>query len=287
MSRKVAAWVAVFSVAAAISVAAKSHDVPGGTVEYNRGILTVRLTQPTDLRTVLEAICQVTESRCDVGASAAEVELPPVSLTGTWREVVRLLMEGAGHNYAALEPSGGQGGRLWVEARPKGGNLDQGKLKETDARSTADEGQAGVEPQAGASTRTSFEDRERGQEETGEDPQAATAPAGTSSSGPSSAGSASAAPAPDPEQQRMTEQSLRMLYEGFTAPRPPQPTTGMITLPFVGPDGNFVTVPATNQPITVLPWPGPDGRPITVTPTPGVQLQWPIPATHGTSNPPR
>ena len=282
MSRRISAWMVVFCLTAAVAVAAKRHEMAGGTVEYTRGILTVHLAQPTDLRTVLEAICQATDSRCEVAASAAEVELPPLSLTGTWRAVVTQLFEGSGHNYAALEPSGGQGGRLWVEARPPAASSAQERQS---ASSSMDEANAATSAQDRPSARTSPQSPERRQPEIGEDPQAATPGAGGSPAGGGSSSSPSLAP--DPEQQRMTEQSLRMLYEGFTAPRPPQPTSGMITLPFPGPDGNFVTVPATNQPITVLPWPGPDGRPITVTPTPGVQLQWPIPATHGTSNPPR
>lgn len=277
---RVATWVAALSLAAATVVVAKSQEMAWGTVEFNRGILTVRLTRPIDLRTVLEAICVVTESRCDVAASAAEVELPPLSLTGTWREVVAKLFEGAGHNYAALEPHGGQGGRLWVQARPQGPAPGQAGPAATDR---SDELDTASSPQAGTLPQASIE-LDRTRSEADEDAQTDGSPGAGSTAG---GGSGGAGPAPDPEQQRATEQSLRMLYEGFTAPRPPQPTSGMITLPFVGPDGNFVTVPATNQPITVLPWPGPDGRPITVTPTPGVQLQWPIPATHGSSNPPR
>jgi hypothetical protein len=277
------AWIVMCSLIAVLGVAAKRHEVAGGSVEFDRGVLSVTLTQPTDLRTVLEAICLVSNSRCDVAESAAEVELPPLSLTGTWREVVAQLFEGAGHNYAALAPGGGEKGRLWVEARPTGSDPAPAIAGTKDRAGVDDAAYARPD---GSSPQTSA-DLDRGRSEVDEDDGADGAQAGAGSSPAGGGVGGGGSGTPNTEQLRMTEQSLRMLYEGFGAPRPPQPTTGMVTLPFVGPDGNFVTVPATNQPITVLPWPGPDGRMITVTPTPGVQLQWPIPATHGTSNPPR
>jgi hypothetical protein len=282
---RVATWVAALSLAAATVVVAKGREMAWGTVEFNRGILTVRLTQPIDLRTVLEAICVASASRCDVAASSAEVELPPLSLTGTWREVVRLLMEGAGHNYAASEPRGVQGGRLWVEARPPGSGSDQARMEAKDRTDTRD---PTYSPQESTSPQTSADLDRRRSDADEDNPQADGSPSAGAGGIPAGRGSeGTGGRAPDPEQLRMTEQSLKMLYQGFTGPRPPQPMNGMVTLPFVGPDGNFVVVPATNQPITVLPWPGPDGRPITVTPTPGVQLQWPIPATPSSSSPPK
>lgn len=266
----------VLSLAAAITVAASRQEVPGGTVEYGRGTLTVHLTQPTDLLTVLEAICRATDSRCDVAASAAEVELPPLALSGTWRAVITQLFEGAGHNYAALEPRGGQGGRLWVEARPPGGGSDQ---LPAGTYTLAGRNPASSSLQERTAARTSLEEREPGQPRAGDNPQGTASEADASTPGTDFGGRAG-----DAEQQRMTEESLRMLYEGWKAPRAPQPTSGMIELPFVGPDGRPVTIPAANRPITEYPWPGPDGKPIPVTPMPGTRLEWPFPVTP--SNPP-
>ncbi len=280
----------VVSLSAAICVAPQCQDMAWGSVEYKRPILSVRLTQPTDLRTVLEAACRASESRCDVAASTAEVVLPALTLTGTWGEVVAQLLEGTGHNYAALAPSNGQQGRLSVAPRPPAESSDQ-KLREKNTRSETERDEPVSTPQGRAPDRRSSDDGQRAQRDTERDSESSSEAEGASSGSPGFSGTNQGGLASDEavgvEQRRTTEQSLKTLYEGLTAPRPAQPPSGVAVLPFPGPDGQPITVPITNQPITVLPWPGPDGRPILVTPTPGVPLQWPIPATPGSSSPPK
>lgn len=286
---------------------AATPGTPGVLTQYAHPTLTLQVGGPTDLRTVLEAICQVSQSRCQIAPRAEETAVAPMTLVGHWKEVVAKLLEGTKLNYVAVEPGPGRAGQLLVEARRAVGTVtlagrEAGDGTVTSSRSSLTDEEirrlrarqaenARVTPPLTPAERPSRTDEEIAELRSrggslNPNPPAPSPPLSEQMAGLASTraqrlmGKDVNAAKPDPEQIRKSQESIRMLYEGLSKLNPgPPPTT--FTLPYPDPNGNPIVVPYSNQPLTVLPWPGPDGRPIIVTPGPPSQkLQYPIPPTH-------
>ncbi len=84
------------------------------TIEHTPPHLTVRIPAPTDLHTVLTAVCAQTQARCDLAAPTAAARLGPTTVSGSWMEVVVKLVAAAGLNVTAAPVLGGPGAQLVV-----------------------------------------------------------------------------------------------------------------------------------------------------------------------------
>jgi hypothetical protein len=99
----------------ALGAGAQEAPAPGVAVEVVNSKVTLRVTQSADLHTVLEVLCQRTQTRCDLTPELAQATVEPTTISGTWKEVVAQLLEGESVNYANLGP--GPSGRLVVQVR--------------------------------------------------------------------------------------------------------------------------------------------------------------------------
>lgn len=252
--------------------------------------VTVRVTQTTDLRTVLKELCQGTHARCELAPELSEARIAPLTIQGTWVDVVSKLLEGAKINYVAINPSLGRAGRLLIEARSPAGNITgEERAVSGSVRPARDE--LGT---AAASRRTSLSDEEIRELRSRQAPPSGTAPpplpplseqlTGVGSARASTLTGQKADEAqPSPEELRNSEAAIRNMYLGPSGSLP-TPPPGFALLPYPDENGNPILIPITNQPITVLPYPDAHGRPILVPPgTPGLKLQNPFPSTGGSS----
>jgi len=247
--------VGLFLVVVTLSFTAHAMAAAGArvTVEYAPPTLAVQVIEPTDLRTILEAICQRTGVRCQIASSAAEIMVPPLSLTGRWNEVLGQLLEGTQLNYASMASGPFGPGLLLVEARSPG---------------------TGAQPASSESAQTN-----RG---------ALTSPDPWASSVGRDVGNPPAAAAEASSSPVEAEAS----YTAPTGGAPFVPPPGTVALPFPGAEGRPIVVPAggtppgvapnpfsdafgnpiltppTGQPIVGSPFPGPNGQPIGTSPAP-------------------
>lgn len=85
----------------------KRPDSPTTTtasVEYAAPLLTLRVSQPTELQRVLESICTAVEARCEV-AEGVHYTVPATEASGTWIEVATAILQASGLSYAVV-PAG-------------------------------------------------------------------------------------------------------------------------------------------------------------------------------------
>lgn len=246
------------------TVGGAGESAAGVQIQYVSSQLIIRVTQPTDLRTVLEEVCQRTQAQCTIAEQAAQVPVAPASLSGTWAEVISELLEGSGLNYASLDPGPSTPGRLLVQARrPATEESGAGQDNRRASRSgdAAEIDRHGEALPRGSDTPTAASDD--GEKTKSEPPPTGNnAASGALSDRAASGGLAGGAietadeGRPSPEQVRQSEASIRTLY------LTPAPTSlqNVTALPIIG--GNGQPIPANNQPITIFPQPGANGQPI-------------------------
>src|SRR5215813_2713311 len=72
------------------------------SVEYDPPLVTIRITEPTDLNAVLQALCQQMQARCDLEALAGlDILVAPTTLMGGSLEVVNRLLQRNGMGLTA------------------------------------------------------------------------------------------------------------------------------------------------------------------------------------------
>ncbi len=220
---------------------------PSVTVEYAPPHLTVRISEATDLHTVLTAVCAQTRARCELAAPAAAVPVGPTTVEGLWAQAVLKLLQGSGLIYALLPPGPDGEARLVVE----GPGAPHGVAPAGEPRNFS----SLMRSPAPATT--------------------LSVPEGGATSGESSAGEAAPGTGPD--------LSVPGLFEhlGRAAQTPEAAAPTHFTLPFPDSEGNPVVVPISNEPLTVFPFPGPDGQPVPVPPNPGPLTVFPFPGPDG------
>ncbi len=280
-SRRLALAVALAAVwIPSLILASGATDSTEVAVEYSPPILTVRVIAATNLEAVMKELCQATQARCDLIPELAGVAVEPITLTGTWANVVALLLEGTGFNVATVEPTRARRGVLLISERPKGIDSPATKLGSSHpdtklGRSSDDADRAILEQ----------EEKER---ESSERPERPSSYGAVDSSLAGESGieqrdvevlPSDADAQPSPEQQRNSDAAIRNMYLGpAVRPAVVPPPPGMAVLPYPDANGNPIYIPITNQPITMLPYPDAQGRPIYVAPgTPGLKLQNPVP----------
>jgi hypothetical protein len=268
------------------------------TVEYQYPQLTVRVTHPTNLRAVLEELCQATDTDCELAPALSAVPFEPVIVQGGWLEVVRKLFEGTQFDFGAIAPSPQQAGRLFIKSRMPGAKQTNGaarsELRGDGSSVSSSVGAApsggdlsGTNPGPPTQQQATPEDAtgvSQGQSESASDSsQGRVGPSGSAGVASSLTGQTTQpaqAGAPSEDQTRSSLEAARDLYVGPPASNLASPPPGMAVLPFPDENGNPVLVRITNQPITVLPFPDSLGQPISVAPgVPGLMLQSPFPST--------
>ena len=264
-----------FSLALALTAPgawASDTQASGVTVDYVYPTLTLGVSQPTDLQTVLEAICQRTEASCEIAPGAAQVVVPPVVLTGSWAEVIAKLFEGTKLDYAWVLPVPGRVGRLLVMPRSALADAPRpmGEEKKEEARRRLNQevqaspsGQPVTpvgEPVRRKEVATSPDQSSQGSEAFGSGPSAATKRRAVQQE-------PNEEDKPNTAQDQAREAAVWSMITGHAAnPGQPASTPGTITLPVPDRDGNPILVPATSQGLIELPFPDPRGWPIRVTP---------------------
>lgn len=235
------------------------------SVDSVESIFTVRVTAATPLRAALETLCTHATASCTLPASLPETLLTPRVIRGSWPEVVAELIGSSGLGFAATPPAPGRPAYLMVQApvaakaapapaAPGAASREQGAL-------TTEEQPEEEAPVADAVDESNV---------TSADPEATLVTAATAASTPG--GNFAMTP--------FTDGKGNPLMARLPAPGSPAATPGMNVLPYLDEAGYPMTVPITNEPLSLTPFVGPDGQawpaPVAV---PGQKLEYPIPPT--------
>ncbi len=264
--------------------------------------LTVRISEATDLHTVLAVVCAQTQARRDLAAPAAAVPVGPTSAEGTWGAVVAKLMTGSGLSFTAVPPAAGHEAQLVVlgPSGPVAGTL--GSAPDSAAASGSPSPDAGGAPGAARGSTlempsASPEDVARGSAsmpgppaapppvaaDGGPQPSTSSGDASRAGTGQSEALGGSQAAGPAPAALPPAGALGTPLWAQI---RPPAPRGTTMVLPFPDAQGNPIVVTIPTEPLKVFPFPGPDGQPVPIPPPqPGQKLIWPFPPPAGAPHP--
>src|SRR5215510_11497666 len=104
------------------SAGAQQRDALVSVSHSNSGVLSVQIKQVGKLQPVLRELCQQTKAECEISALAAsDAAVVPMTISGSWTQVISKLLEGTGFNFAATNSSRAhEFARLVVQARPVG-----------------------------------------------------------------------------------------------------------------------------------------------------------------------
>jgi hypothetical protein len=266
------------------AVASAASAPPAVSVEAAGDALTVRITQPTPLRTVLETVCERTEANCKLPAKTADKLLESRTVHGSWFEVVGELLQGSGLSFAVTPPVRGRNAYLVVE-------LAAAATAHADTvLPPASSGVSGVT--AGAETAVSQAEPTSEETQPAAEPQPDETPRAVMMSPDSPLVTAATAAATPGASFAMTPFSdaagnpimarLGPAAGASAAANIP----GMAVLPYSDDTGNPILVPITNEPLALTPFAGPDGQPWPApVPQPNQKLEYPIPPTPLTQKP--
>jgi hypothetical protein len=254
---------ALLLVVAALSGEATAARSPGVVVEYDSPYLTVRTSQPITLRAVIGEVCRVTQARCEwdeKALQALEAEtVPGMVLRGTWTEILSQLLAGTNLNYATLEPSDRQSGRLLVEyraptvaTRASASGLAGDKERELSSETPSSASdpvtmQPGAEGAVGSE---GYQD-DPASEQSGGEVESPESSETSSSSGSSGAGVGGGGDVARPEAVTFMDRPITRPIYPFVSPFPDEM-------------GN--PVPVSEQAIKGSPFPDPQGAPVQVLP---------------------
>jgi hypothetical protein len=98
---------------------AVSQRTPAGIyVTCVQGVkISVVLPVSLSLNDVLHQLCAKTDADCELDALSGEGDIAPMTITGSWTEVLDQLLRGSGWNYVAAANSNGLPGTLWIVSR--------------------------------------------------------------------------------------------------------------------------------------------------------------------------
>jgi hypothetical protein len=210
------------------------------------------------------------------------VTVSPGTRKGSWVEVVSSLLEGSGLSFAATPAVPGRQAKLLVEAVQD--------VKDPGGRNAAvpsgRAGSSGVDAASLDAQPIEPVEQPASEEEAAQvditAPLMGTDPGSLVSLDPA----AGAVPGTDLAMTPFADGGGRPLLQrlpprdGSSGPGGGPP--GVATLPYSEPDGTPITVPITNEPLTLTPFAGPDGEPWPAPPPePNQKLQYPIPANVG------
>ncbi len=92
----------------------------------------VSIAQTTPLGTVLDEVCREMNAQCLGTQQTMAAMVPAQEVRGDWRQVISILLEGAGFNYVAGTPSGSSLGRLEIVGTSQGRG-EQPEVRSADA----------------------------------------------------------------------------------------------------------------------------------------------------------
>jgi hypothetical protein len=240
---------------------------------------TVQVTGSARLRVVLEALCAHAAANCTLPASLPETLLEPRVIRGSWPDVVAELLQHSGLGFAATPAAPSRSAYLMVEASAPA-KAATGRIAASDGRATA--------PSVEASGASPLPEEALAQLEAAAPEEAPVAEVGdepsVSAADPEAilvnAATAAATPGANFAATPFTDGKGNPLMARLPAPGSPSATPGMAVLPYLDEAGYPMTVPITNEPLSLTPFVGPDGQawPAPV-PQPGQKLEYPIPPT--------
>ncbi len=104
--------IAVFVLVSALTNAQSAATVQ---VTSENSKVKIVVVQTAPLRTVLEYLCRETKAVCSGTEIAGAQTVSPMSVSGTWSEVISRILDGTGLNYAAGAPSGNTPPQLLIQ----------------------------------------------------------------------------------------------------------------------------------------------------------------------------
>ncbi len=233
--------IAVFVLATALTNAQSAATVQ---VTNEGSKVKIVVMQTTPLRTVLEDVCRETKAICSGTEIAGSQTVSPMSISGTWSEVISRILDGTGLNYAAGAPSGNTPPQLLIQGIATAVDPPR-PMQEQPAESVA----------MGSMAQPSSEQPQPASNSSSEnlDSQAAMAGSGYSSpmqsNGDNNSNGVSYLPFPDRNGRPIALSTEPASYLPFTD------------------NGKLIPLPAPVQ-SNVLPFPDANGRPIVVNPDP-------------------
>jgi hypothetical protein len=93
---------------------------PAVVVEVKAGLLNIHVAEKTSLSTVLDEACRVVQATCTGTDLSTSVSAAPMSISGTWTEIIDKLLQGSALDYVAVPSSGNERAQLIV-TRPTDG----------------------------------------------------------------------------------------------------------------------------------------------------------------------
>jgi hypothetical protein len=215
----------------------------------------IRVTQPTSLRAVLDQFCSASGTACEGTAKAESLVMAPVSISGTWSEVVFKLFEGSKLNFVAYPPAQGTTGKLILG--------DRREFSE------------GIIAHPGSTESMSFEGGRRSEARPGTVYPDAHPVKATSGAVPVVAGESL------PTVQSMHAERVGAAGVGTTQPPvvgSAEAESGSVPLSSPFPDAYGRATPPVSGTATHMPFPDGKGDPIPVIPkAQGEKIEWPFP----------
>jgi hypothetical protein len=242
-------------------------------------VLTVRVSEPTLVRAVLDAICERTEANCKLPAKMPDKVVEAGTVRGSWPEVVGTLLEGSELSFAVTPPVSGRTAYLVIEVVDAAAPVT--------ARSTATPpGNASSEVWPPSLTPTPHVVDELPAEEdvaapsAEADQEASAAPADPAQATLVTAATAAATPGASFAMTPFADSKGNPLMSRIGGDATAGVAPGQAVLPYSDEIGNPIVVPITNEPLSLTPFAGPDGQAWPApAPQPNQKLEYPIPPT--------
>jgi len=277
---------AVLTAVSALLVVAGSHaviaspaSIPAVSVESTGAVLTVRVSEPTLVRTVLDTVCERTEANCKLPAKMPDKVVEAGTVRGSWPEVVGALLEDSGLSFAVTPPVSGRAAYLVIEL------VDAAAAAAARSTSTPP-GAASSEVSPPSPTLTPHVADELPAEEEDAAPpaeadqEASAAPADPAQATLVTAATAAAMPGVSFVMTPFADSKGNPLMSRIGGDATGGVAPGQAVLPYSDEIGNPIVVPITNEPLSLTPFAGPDGQPWPApVPQPNQKLEFPIPPT--------
>jgi len=101
---------------AVVLASAAAQQKQGITVQYtNSSHIILRVNQESSVQAVLEAFCSGARFKCEIVPQATQTKVVPMTVSGSWDEIVGKVLEGTGLSYVGFPSSGSSEGRLLVQ----------------------------------------------------------------------------------------------------------------------------------------------------------------------------
>ena len=203
---------------------------------------TVQILKPSHLRTVLESVCEQSQTICDITPDLNDEMVAPMVVRGTAPKVMSELLEGVRVNYSYSPPNSQGKGRLIVE-NPPAGALDVSSAASQPQQSDA-------QPVAQPDMQTAANMNASPAETVTSSPTADTADSGMAENSGSSPGS----------------QMLPFFGSNGQLHSAPMSNETNAVLPVLNLSGNLVPYAGSSNgvPSTISPILGPDGKLVTI-----------------------